>query len=116
MSTEIKQLQRTLTEFAQDRDWEQFHTPKNLVMALNGEIGELAEIFQWLTPEQSLSLPENKQEHLEEELADVMMYLLRLADKCEVDIIDACHKKLIKNKAKYPADKCFGSAKKYNEL
>ncbi|OLQ70798.1 nucleotide pyrophosphohydrolase [Photobacterium proteolyticum] len=116
MTSEIKQLQQQLAKFAADRNWEQFHSPKNLAMALSGEVGELTEIFQWLTPEQSELLPEAKKAHLEKEMADVMMYLLRLADKCDIDLMAACQNKLIKNEQKYPVDKCFGSAKKYNEL
>jgi len=116
MTSEIKQLQQQLAKFAAERDWDQFHSPKNLAMALSGEIGELTEIFQWLTPEQSEHLPTAKKAHLEEEIADVLMYLLRLADKCDVDIMTACQKKLSKNEKKYPIDKCFGNAKKYNEL
>lgn len=116
MTSEIKQLQHQLAQFAIKRNWEQFHSPKNLAMALSGEVGELTEIFQWLTPEQSEHLPAAKKEHLEEEIADVLMYLLRLTDKCDIDIMAACQKKLAKNEQKYPIDKCFGSAKKYNEL
>ncbi|MGF1716287.1 nucleotide pyrophosphohydrolase [Photobacterium chitinilyticum] len=116
MSSEIKQLQQQLAKFAAERDWEQFHSPKNLAMALSGEMGELTEIFQWLTTEQSKHLPAAKKAHLEEEIADVLMYLVRLADKCDVDIMAACQKKLYKNEQKYPIDKCFGNAKKYNEL
>lgn len=114
--TEIQQLQQTLAEFSQQRCWDQFHTPKNLAMALSGEVGELVEIFQWLTPEQSQQLPLDKKQHAAEEIADVMMYLLRLADKCDIDVIQACHNKLQQNALKYPINKCYGSAKKYNEL
>ncbi|WP_413525263.1 nucleotide pyrophosphohydrolase [Photobacterium phosphoreum] len=115
-NSDIKQLQQTLTEFAQQRDWEQFHTPKNLAMALSGEVGELLEIFQWLTPEQSQQLSPEKKQHASEEIADVMMYLLRLADKCDIDVKQACQEKIQQNAAKYPISKCYGSAKKYNEL
>ena len=115
-NSDIKQLQQTLTEFAQQRDWEQFHTPKNLAMALSGEVGELLEIFQWLTPEQSQQLSPEKKQHASEEIADVMMYLLRLADKCDIDVMQACQEKIQQNAAKYPISKCYGSAKKYNEL
>ena len=114
--SDIKQLQQTLTEFAQQRNWEQFHTPKNLAMALSGEVGELLEIFQWLTPEQSQQLSPEKKQHASEEIADVMMYLLRLADKCDIDVMQACQEKIQQNAAKYPINKCYGSAKKYNEL
>ncbi|MGF1728073.1 nucleotide pyrophosphohydrolase [Photobacterium kasasachensis] len=116
MTSEIKTLQQQLAKFTEDRNWEQFHSPKNLAMALSGEVGELTEIFQWLSPEQSEHLPDAKKAHLEEEMADVLMYLLRLADKCDIDLMAACQNKLIKNEQKYPVDKCFGNAKKYNEL
>ncbi|WP_434362661.1 nucleotide pyrophosphohydrolase [Parasalinivibrio latis] len=113
---DIPSLQHALAEFANERNWEQFHTPKNLVMALSGEVGELTELFQWLTPEQSQSFPAEKKESLEHELADVMMYLLRIADICDVDLMEACNNKLQLNKEKYPVKKCFGQARKYNEL
>lgn len=115
-ANDIKKLQDALAEFAQQRNWDQFHTPKNLVMALSGEVGELIEIFQWLTPEQSQQLPPQKKQHASEEIADVMMYLLRLADKCDIDVMQACQEKIQQNAAKYPISKCYGSAKKYNEL
>lgn len=113
---ELTDLQHALTEFAQQRNWDQFHTPKNLVMALSGEVGELIEIFQWLTPEQSQQLSPEKKQHASEEIADVMMYLLRLADKCDINVLQACQEKIQQNAAKYPVNKCYGSAKKYNEL
>ncbi|MCD9466073.1 nucleotide pyrophosphohydrolase [Photobacterium iliopiscarium] len=115
-ANDIKKLQDALAEFAQQRNWDQFHTPKNLVMALSGEVGELIEIFQWLTPEQSQQLPPQTKQHASEEIADVMMYLLRLADKCDIDVMQACQEKIQQNAAKYPISKCYGSAKKYNEL
>ena len=115
-ANDIKKSQDALVEFAQQRNWDQFHTPKNLVMALSGEVGELIEIFQWLTPEQSQQLPPQKKQHASEEIADVMMYLLRLADKCDIDVMQACQEKIQQNAAKYPISKCYGSAKKYNEL
>ncbi|MEC6907090.1 nucleotide pyrophosphohydrolase [Photobacterium piscicola] len=113
---ELTDLQHALAEFAQQRNWDQFHTPKNLVMALSGEVGELIEIFQWLTPEQSQQLSPEKKQHASEEIADVMMYLLRLADKCDINVLQACQEKIQQNAAKYPVNKCYGSAKKYNEL
>ncbi|MCD9521859.1 nucleotide pyrophosphohydrolase [Photobacterium carnosum] len=115
-SNEIKQLQQALAEFAHQRNWDQFHTPKNLTMALSGEVGELLEIFQWLTPEQSQQLSPEKKQHASEEIADVMMYLLRLADKCDINVMQACQEKIQQNAVKYPISKCYGSAKKYNEL
>ena len=109
-------LQSELASFAKARDWEQFHNPKNLVMALSGEVGELAELFQWLTPEQAADFPQEKKEALAHELADIQLYLLRIAEKCNIDLEEACDKKLVLNNEKYPVDKCYGRAVKYNEL
>lgn len=109
-------LQADLAEFARERNWEQFHNPKNLVMALSGEVGELSELFQWLTPEQAEHFPPEKRQALEQELADIQLYLLRLADRCKVDLEKACNEKLAHNRAKYPVEKCYGRAVKYNEL
>ncbi|MEZ8141925.1 nucleotide pyrophosphohydrolase [Enterovibrio sp. FF113] len=109
-------LQSELASFAKARDWEQFHNPKNLVMALSGEVGELAELFQWLTPEQAADFPKEKKEALAHELADIQLYLLRIAEKCNIDLEEACDKKLVLNNEKYPVEKCYGRAVKYNEL
>ena len=107
-----------LRKFAADRDWDQFHTPKNLVMALSGEAGELTEIFQWLTPEESAQVMQHPQraDQVRDELADVMLYALRLADILGVDIEAALWAKLAKNAAKYPAELARGQATKYTEL
>jgi dCTP diphosphatase len=114
---DIKLIQRSLQAFADERNWEQFHNPKNLAMALAGEAGELLEIFQWLTPEEAASLYEQAElkQKVSEELADIALYLLRLADKASVDLEQAVDEKMRKNAEKYPADKVYGSAKKYNE-
>lgn len=114
---DIKSIQQSLQRFADERNWEQFHNPKNLAMALSGEAGELLEIFQWLTPEEAASVPVRPElkEKVSEELADIALYLLRLADKVDVDLERAIAEKMKKNADKYPADKVFGSAKKYNE-
>ena len=116
---ELDDLQQLLRDFAEARDWEQFHTPKNLVMALGGEVGELTEIFQWLTAEESqkvASAGSSKADHLREELADVFGYLLRLADVLQVDLAGALRAKVSINNAKYPADESRGSAAKYTDL
>ncbi|MGR5061955.1 nucleotide pyrophosphohydrolase [Photobacterium sp. DNB22_13_2] len=115
-NTEIKEIQEALQSFAQERNWDQFHSPKNLVMALSGEVGELTEVFQWLTPEESEKLSSKQQDKLEEEIADVFLYLVRLADKTGVDLLDVSRKKIAVNAAKYPVEKSYGSAKKYTEL
>jgi dCTP diphosphatase len=111
----IEQLTDTIRQFAEERDWDQFHSPKNLSMALAVETSEIMEIFQWLTEEQSKNLPEEKMAELKDELADVTIYLIRLADKLGIDLLSVAEAKIARNKEKYPADKVRGSAKKYNE-
>lgn len=102
MRDPLEALKRELRVFARDRRWEEYHTPKNLAMALAVEASELLEIFQWLTPEESRRLPPREKSHLGEEIADVLIYLTRLADICGVDVLDAVRDKMIKNAAKYP--------------
>ncbi|MCU0974751.1 MAG: nucleotide pyrophosphohydrolase [Steroidobacteraceae bacterium] len=109
-------LTDALRDFAAERDWEQFHTPKNLAAALAVEAGEVLEHFQWLTPEQSLALPEAERARVALELADVLLYLLRLADRSGIDLERAAWEKLALNAGKYPVDKARGSARKYTEL
>jgi dCTP diphosphatase len=109
-------LTQALRDFAAERDWEQFHTPKNLAAALAVEAGEVLEHFQWLTPEQSAALPEAERARVALELADVLLYLLRLADRSGIDLERAAWEKLSLNAEKYPADKARGSARKYTEL
>lgn len=112
----LTQLRDALREFAAERDWDQFHSPKNLASALSVEASELLEIFQWLTEEQSRNLTPEQLAHAREELADVLNYLVRLADKLDVNLMDAAREKIAKNALKYPADKAPGSMKKYSEL
>lgn len=112
---EMNEIKQRLREFAAARDWDQFHSPKNLSMALSVEVSELVECFQWLTEEQSSSLNGSQMAAVTDEIADIQLYLIRLADKLGVDIGDAVKKKIEKNEAKYPADKVRGSSKKYNE-
>ena len=114
--TELEGLRDELREFAAARDWEQFHSPKNLAMALSVEAGELLEIFQWLTQEQSRSLAPQAQAAASEEIADVLLYLIRLGDQLGVDPVAAARRKLTANAEKYPADKARGNARKYTEL
>ena len=109
------QLKDQLRQFAAEREWDQFHSPKNLSMALIGEAAEVIEHFQWLTEEQSRNLPPEKLAEIELELADVQIYLLRLADKLNLDLLDAVEKKLTLNAKKYPAEKVRGSSKKYSD-
>lgn len=114
----IPELQRTLRNFAHERDWEQFHNPKNLAMALSGEIGELADLFQWLTPEQSAAImtEPRRAEQVRHELADIFGYVLRLADVLDIDLGDVLQEKIQVNALKYPVAQAKGSATKYNEL
>ena len=113
--TFIARLQEAQRQFARDRDWEQFHTPKNLAMALTVEAGELQEIFQWLKPEECTQLDDAQQQHLREEMADVLMYLCRLADVCAVDLESAAWDKLRRNAEKYPADAVRGNARRHTD-
>lgn len=112
----IENINNKINKFSEDRDWDQFHSPKNLVMALSGEVGELNEIFQWLTEEQSSNLASDTKKHTEEEVADIAIYLLRLCTKLNINIEDAIVSKLENNELKYPIHKAKGNAKKYNEL
>jgi len=111
----LEQIKTRLREFAADRDWDQFHSPKNLAMALIVEAAELVEHFQWLTEDQSQTLPADKLAEVEQEIADIQIYLIRLADKLGVNMEKAVNDKIKLNEKKYPADKVHGSADKYNE-
>lgn len=111
----IANLQSCTRKFARERDWEQFHSPKNLAMAVCGEAGELAEIFQWLTEEQSY-LQGAALDHAGEEMGDILIYLARLADRLWLDLEDCTYKKLERNTEKYPVEKAKGNARKYTEL
>lgn len=112
---DLNQLQAYLRQFAKDRDWDQFHSPKNLSMALSVEVSELLENFQWLTEEQSHTLDQQQRAAVADEIADVQMYLARLADKLDINIGEAIEQKIVKNEAKYPAEKVKGSSKKYTQ-
>jgi dCTP diphosphatase len=113
--SELLILRDQLRTFAEAREWDQFHSPKNLSMALMVEVAELMEHFQWLTEEQSFDLPAENKFAVGEELADILLYLIRLADKLGVDLQQAALQKLEKNAVKYPVDQVRGSAKKYSE-
>ena len=112
----IDQLRSDYEDFVRDRDWEQFHSPKNLAMALSVEASEIVEIFQWMNGAESYDLEDEKLQHLREEIGDVLLYLLLLASKYDVDPISAARQKLEHNDQKYPVDKAKGTAKKYTEL
>jgi len=111
----LDDLQQRLLMFAKERDWEQFHAPKNLAMALAVEAGELMEHFQWLTEAQSESLSDDKRREVGYELADVLIFTLRLAERLGVNLPQLVDEKIQINEQKYPADKVRGSAKKYTE-
>ena len=114
--TELEALREQLRDFAAERDWDLFHSPKNLAMALSVEAGELLEVFQWLTEEQSRRLSPEALVAAGDEVADVLLYLIRLSDKLGIDPIAAAHRKMLSNARKYPADKARGNSKKYTEL
>jgi len=111
----IAELAQVIRAFAAERDWDQFHTPKNLAMGIAIEAAELMEAFQWLTPEQSRQLPPEQLEAVRHEMADVFVYLVLLADKLGVDLMAAAEEKIAINAGKYPADTVRGKAKKYDK-
>jgi dCTP diphosphatase len=113
-SSDLLMLREKLRAFADARDWNQFHSPKNLSMALMVEVAELMEHFQWLTEAQTTELAPDVKLAVAEELADILLYLIRLSDKLGVDLRSAALQKIEKNALKYPADKVRGSAKKYS--
>ena len=114
---DLEQLRHQVAAFAQDRDWDQFHSVRNLILALVGEVGELAEIVQWVSDDNiDELLKSGGRERLAQELADVLIYLVRVADRSGVDLAQAVSEKLAENDAKYPRDKARGNAKKYTEL
>ncbi len=111
---DIFKIQNQLQKFASERDWEQFHSPKNLSMALSVEASELVEIFQWLTLEES-NFPDQKQiASIRSEVADIAMYLIRFCDILEINLEEAIEEKIIENGNKYPVELSKGSSKKYN--
>jgi len=118
MSTEdpLIELRDRLRTFAAEREWDQFHSPKNLAMALSVEVAELVEHFQWLGEDASRSLPADKLQKVREEAADVLVYLIRLADKLGLDLAAAARDKIAANALKYPVEKSRGSIRKYTEL
>ncbi len=111
----LEQLRARLAQFAHARDWDQFHSPKNLSMALIAEAAELVEHFQWLSEEQSWQLDTDKHEAVRMELADIQIFLIRIADKLNVDLIDAAQTKIEINESRYPTDRVRGSAKRASE-
>jgi len=112
----FEDTRKRLRKFCTERDWDQFHSPKNLVMALSVEAAELVEHFQWLTEEQSAALPADKLAAVAQEVADVQIFLIRLADKLGIDLDKAVAAKLAVNEQRYPVDKARGNALKYTEF
>jgi dCTP diphosphatase len=111
----MNKLRDAITAFIEERDWEQFHSPKNLAMALSVEVAEVVEHFQWLTEEQSKNLPPEKLAEVRQEIGDVMIYLTELADKLGIDPVEAAKAKVEINGKKYPANLVKGKASKYTE-
>jgi len=112
---DLEELKERLRAFVAERDWEQFHSPKNLSMALAVEAAELVELFQWLTEEESAAPDATRRRRAAEELADVLVYLVRIADRLDIDLLQAAGEKLEQNALKYPAGRVRGQARKYDE-
>jgi dCTP diphosphatase len=112
---DLGELRERVRAFVAERDWERFHSPKNLAMALSVEASELVELFQWLTEEESAAPDPGRRQRVAEEMADVLWFLVRLADRLDVDLLAAAEAKLAANAVKYPADLVRGSPKKYTD-
>ena len=115
-SDALSRLRDELRRFATERDWDQYHSPKNLAAALCVEAAELLEHFQWCTDNESKALPPDQLAEVQEEMADVLLYLVRLADKLDVDLFEAANNKIVLNAQKYPVDKARGNNRKYTDL
>lgn len=113
---DIEHIAKRLADFARERDWEQFHSPKNIASALSVEASELLEIFQWLTEDQSKKPSREAMERVKEEVADVQLYLIRLCDLLKIDLAASVDARMAANARKYPAHKARGNSKKYSEL
>ena len=111
----IQNIQKQLSDFADERDWEQFHDPKNLAMALSVEASELVEIFQWLTQEESKNIDSKDIQSVKDEVADILIYLIRIVDKLDIDLEEAVLEKIKKNTKKYPVELSKDNAVKYNK-
>lgn len=112
---DLDKIQNRIQKFSDDRNWNSFHNPKNLIMALNGEVGELNEIFQWLNFEESLNLPPDILIHTKEEVADIAIYLIRICMKLDINLEEAILSKMSKNEAKYPIESSKNENKKYRK-
>lgn len=111
----MHELIKKIKQFRQERDWDQYHSPKNLVMALSVEVAELVEHFQWLTQEESRNLPDDKLDQVHDEIGDILIYLANLSEKLGIDPVQAAHAKIEKNQIKYPAEIVKGKHRKYSE-
>ncbi|MDO9005055.1 MAG: nucleotide pyrophosphohydrolase [Aquabacterium sp.] len=116
MNDPIQQLAQDLNQFAQARDWRQFHSPKNLASALTVEASELLEHFQWLTEAQSHQLDDDKRQAVAFEMADVLLYLVQLSSALNIDLMDAARRKMVINAQRYPVEQSRGNSKKHSEL
>ena len=112
---DLEELKSRVRAFVAERDWDRFHSPKNLAMALSVEAAELVELFQWLTEAESEALDANRRLRVADELADVLWFLVRIADRLDIDLLEAAGRKLEANAAKYPADRVRGQARKYTD-
>lgn len=111
----LDDLNAQLLAFARERDWEQFHSPKNLCMALAGETGELLEHFQWLDEKASDRLSASKRDLVALEMADILIYLIRLGERLDIDLVDAAYRKMEINRARYPRERVRGDARRADE-
>lgn len=111
----LTEITLRLKDFAVKRDWEQFHSPKNLAMAISGEAGELLEHFQWLTQQQSRDIDSEKKQQVSHEMADIMIYLLRLSERLDIDLLEAINEKMAINETRFPPDKVRGDARRGSE-
>ena len=116
MTDPFRDLRDALRAFAAERDWDQFHSPRNLATALAVEAAELLEPFQWLDDAQARNLPPATRAAVEEEMADVLLYLVRLADRLDVDLERAAHAKIARNAEKFPVERVHGSSRKYDQI
>ncbi len=114
---DVEKIKKMLAEFAEARDWEKFHSPKNLCMAIAGESGELLEIFQWMTEKESIQVKNQPElaEQVSHELADIILYIIRMADLLDIDLNASIQTKMAINNKKYPVERVKGSAKKYDQ-
>lgn len=114
--SELEEIRQKIKIFRDERDWMQFHSPKNLACSIAIEAAELLEHFQWKSSEESEQIADDKREEIAEEIADVAIYLIEFADNLGIDLVEAIHRKMARNSEKYPVDKARGSARKYTEL